>query len=382
MNLIVLHPHLLYPGGASKYMLEVSNRLADRGVAVTVILTRCARKLADPYKKIKFIEINGPSTGEISFWLTFPFFIWKLKKILDGIPDKVLFPQIFPPVWWTAFYKYVSPKTLAIWMCQEPSAFIHSPLVINSLKQPGKFLAQLLNPLLKIVDRRLVSKIDYIFANSLYGASLIEKIYQRKADLFAYPATNPNIYKPKGRKRNYIFTISRLDKQKNIDILIKAFSRLPPKIKNQYQLLIGGQGNEKARLTELVLELGLENKVKFLGEVIEKDLPLYYAEAKIVIFLGENEPFGLVPVEAMACGTPLVALKSGGVRESVIDGETGVLLDSKDEKKLAVTVEKLLFDKHFLNNLSRKARRHVLKNFSWDKTADKIYNFFQNQLRR
>jgi len=206
VNLVILHPHLLYPGGASKYMLEVASILVERKLKISIVLTQYDKKLIKSYPKLKFIAVGGPNTGEISFWLTFPIFIFKLKRILDRIPDKVLFPQIFPPVWWAATYKFFSPRTKVVWMCQEPSAFIHSPLVIESLKLSGRWIAQILNPVLKAIDKALVTKIDFVIANSSYGSSLVNKVYRRKADLIAYPAVDLRRFKPQGKKKNYIFT--------------------------------------------------------------------------------------------------------------------------------------------------------------------------------
>lgn len=380
MNLIVLHPHLLYPGGASKYMLEVSSRLVDKGISVIIVLTRYDQELVKSYKKLKFIEVGAFSTGEISFWLIFPLFILRLKRILDEIPDKVLFPQIFPPVWWAAIYKFFSSKTKIIWMCQEPSAFIHSPAVIQGLKQPGRIMAQFLNPLLRRVDKILVKKTDFIIANSRYGKNLIKKTYQRKADLVAYPAVDLQRFKPQKIKKNYLFTVSRLDKQKNIDFLIRAFSLLPLSLRREYQLVIGGEGKEKESLELLVAKLKLGREVKFLGRVRERDLSAWYAQAKIVLFGAWDEPFGIIPVEAMASGTAVVGFKKGGVVESVIDGETGILLGERDEKKFSEAMRGLLENEAKLKAISRQARIYVEKNFSWDKTTEKVYNFLRKEL--
>lgn len=379
MQLVVLHPHLLYPGGASKYMLEVVSRLSKKGVPVTIVLTKYDRSLVGRYRYLKFIEIPGPSTGDIYFWLTFPLFIIKLKRVLDKIPNKVLFPQIFPPVWWATIYKLFRPETKIIWMCQEPSAFIHSPLVVNSLPQPGRMMAKILKPLFKKLDIFLVSKVDYIIGNSLYGVKLVKEIYQRDADLYAYPSVDPKRYKPTGRKKNYIFTISRLDKQKNIDLLIKAFTLLPSAIIKKYELLIGGTGTEENNLKSLAESLKMKNKIKFLGQVGEEELPRLYAEAKIAVFLGENEPFGIIPVEAMSCGTPVIAIKAGGVVESVLDGQTGILLTEKLASNLSNKMAALLSNQRLLAMMSKKSRENVVKKFSWDKTANTIYKFLNQE---
>jgi glycosyltransferase involved in cell wall biosynthesis len=374
-NLVILHPHLLYPGGASKFMLEVANRLANMGIPIIIVLTKYDRNLIKPYKNLKFVEIGNYHTGEILFWLTFPIFFFKLKKVLDGIDNKILFPQIFPPVWWAALYKFFSPKTKIVWMCQEPSAFIHSPLVIESLPFPAKTIAKIFNPVLKLIDQALVRKIDYIIGNSLYCKKLIKNTYNRIADLVAYPSVDPTIFKPTKKKENYLFTISRLDKQKNIDLIIKAYSLLPRPLIDEYLLLIGGKGKEEPVLKDLVNSLGLDTRIKFLGQIEASKLPKYYAEARLTIFMGENEPFGIIPVESMSCGTPAIGLNSGGVVESIVDNETGILMKWKNEKELARAIENILENNENQKSMSKKARAHALKNFSWDKTTIKIYDF-------
>lgn len=372
MEIIILHPHLLYPGGASKYMLEVASRLHKKGYKVTVVLTRYNKELTKDYRNIKFVEIGGPTTGQILFWITLPLFLYRMKIILDRYDHKILFPQVFPPVWWAALYKITSPQTKIVWMCQEPSAFIHSPLVIRSLKQPGKTIAIILNPVLKIIDTLLVKNIDYIIANSLYGKNLIKNAYNREADIHAYPSVDPRIFKPKSTKENYIFTVSRLDKQKNIDLVIRAFSLLPDELKKRYELVIGGEGVEAKNLMSFARALGVKTRIKFLGRVSNDKLPRLYSEAKIVVFLGENEPFGIIPVEAMSSGTPVIGLNSGGVKESIKNGKTGILLGNKNPENLANRMGKLLRDEKALKIMSRNARRHVELNFSWDLTTDKI----------
>jgi glycosyltransferase involved in cell wall biosynthesis len=378
-NIVILHPHLVYPGGASKFMLEVANRLPKKGYLVTVILTKYNRNLVNPYKNLKFIEIGKYHTGQILFWITFPIFFAHLKKVLDGIDNKILFPQIFPPVWWAALYKLFYPKTKIVWMCQEPSAFIHSPLVIESLPFLAKMIAKILNPVLKFVDQLLVRKVDYIIGNSLYCKKLIKNTYNRISDLVAYPSVDSTIFKPTKKKENYLFTISRLDKQKNIDLIIKAYSLLPRLLIDEYQLLIGGKGKEEYSLKDLVNSLGLDTHIKFLGQIEGSKLPKYYAQAKLTIFMGENEPFGIIPVESMSSGTPVIGLNSGGVVESIVDNETGILIKRKDEKELSIVMENFLKNKKRLELMSTKARTQVLKNFSWDITVNKIYKFFQVQ---
>lgn len=381
-QIIVLHPHLLYPGGASKYALEVSERLAKKGMTVTVVTTQVNRGIIARYKHLKFVSLGGFPTGSFFYWLFYPYFQIRLQRLINSFgEDIILFPQIFPPVWWAGIYKLFNPHLPVVWMCQEPSAFVHSPLVIKSLKYPMRFFAEVFNPFLKIFDKRIVKKIDFIVANSNYSASLIKRVYGREASLVAYPSVDTEKYRPTKKKEKYIFTVSRLDKQKNIDLLIRGYKLLTSAIKRDYRLLIGGSGAEEKALKQLVDHLGLTEGVEFLGRIEEEKLPGFYSKATLTVFLGEDEPFGIVPIESMSCGTPVIALGKGGVLESVVNDKTGILLDNKDEKQLASAIEYLLTHPRKMKSMAENVRSHVINSFTWDKTADKIFNLLKNQRR-
>lgn len=379
MKIIILHPHITYPGGASKYMLEICERLAKKGWDLLVVTTTVDREIAKPYPRLKFHLLGGPTTGSFFFWLFYPFFQWRLHRFLNRFENKILFPQILPPIWWAGIYKKFHPQTPVVWMCQEPSAFVHSPLVIESLRQPMKNLVKTASPFLKIFDRFLVKDVDCIIANSSYGASLVKKTYKRKADLIAYPSVDFDRFKSQGKKENYIFTVSRLDKQKNIDVLLRAFELLPSQLRRKYKLFIGGRGTERKNLQNLAKKLGISKQVKFLGWVKEEKLPRWYAQAKLVVFCAQDEPFGIIPLEAMASGTVVIAANSGGVKETILEGKTGYLVEPQNPKVLAKKMAGLLDDQKKLQKMAKNAKIYVEKNFSWDKTTQLIEQFFKTR---
>src|SRR5204863_673784 len=106
--------------------------------------------------------------------------------------------------------------------------------------------------------------------------------------------------------------------------------------------VIDDASRELLRLRALVAELGLRNVVKFVGPREQDELPLYYAAADVCVIPSYSESFGMVAVEAMACGTPVVASSVGGLRSTVIDGETGFLVPSGDARAFAQRINQLL----------------------------------------
>jgi glycosyltransferase involved in cell wall biosynthesis len=377
-KLIILHPYITNYGGASKFILEVAERLSKIGWSVLFITIKTDKKIISPYSQVEFLEIGGPTTGSLLYWITFPIFLFRLFKIIDQYQDPILFPQIFPPVWWVGIYKIFRPKSSICWMCHEPSAFIHSPLIIQGLKQPMKGIIQTLNPILKLIDQNIVNKIDFIFVNSKYDGNLVKRVYRRKFDMIVYPGVDSKVFKPSLSKENFLFTVSRFDRQKNIDILIKAFGLLPDNIKNDYRFEIAGEGVERKNLINLVHKLRQTNKIIFLGKISDKELRTKFAKAKIFLFAAAEEPFGIVPVEAMASGTPVIALASGGVKETIINGTTGILVAKDDRRMFANQITRFLENSNLQKQFSVAGRKWTMDIFNWDKTARKFDQFFKS----
>jgi glycosyltransferase involved in cell wall biosynthesis len=273
---------------------------------------------------------------------------------------------------WAFIYKKFHPEAPVIWFCHEPSAFIHSPAVIDSLGEPAETALRIAKPILSLLDKWLVKSADFIIANSQFTASQVKRVYGRIVDAVAYPAVNYNKFRSLNSKGNYIFTVNRLDKAKNIDVLIRAFAKLPSRFQEKFSVIIGGEGRERKSLERLAKNLHVLAKVKFLGEILDEDLPRWYARARLVVFASVDEPFGIIPLEAMASGTPVLATKTGGVQETVVEGETGFFVKPKDPSDLAKNIQQILVNDEKLLKVSKNCRNYVQKKFSWDKTVTVI----------
>lgn len=136
-------------------------------------------------------------------------------------------------------------------------------------------------------------------------------------------------------------------------------------------LSVIGRGEEEVALKRLAESLGIAGSVVFHGAVDDESLVQLLRKSRAFILASVGEPFGLVAVEAMACGTPAIVLKPGGQSETVIHGETGFCLEELDERAIAGCMERLANDDSLFARLSARATEHALE-FSWEKVTEKI----------
>lgn len=232
----------------------------------------------------------------------------------------------------------------------------------------GKIAKSILTYLRKW-DLNSAKGVDYFIANSKYISEKIKRIYNRNSDVI-YPPVDVNNFSLTNNREDFYLTASRLVPYKQIDLIVKLFSEMPDK-----KLVVIGSGPEKEKIKSLA-----NSNVQILGYQNFQSLKDYMQRAKAFIFVAE-EDFGIIVVEAMACGTPVIAGNYGGTAESVIDGKTGILFEKKDLKSLkdvvfrfesvAASFDNKLIREHSLN-FDRKIFEQNIKGY----VDDKIQTFF------
>lgn len=188
-------------------------------------------------------------------------------------------------------------------------------------------LARLILHYLRLYDATTASRPDVLVANSRYVAQRIWKLYRRRAHVI-YPPVDTTAFTPCAEKEDYYVTVSRLVPYKRVDLIVRAFARMPRR-----KLVVIGDGPEFDRISRLATP-----NVELLGYQPFEVVRSYLQHARAFVFAAE-EDFGIVPVEAQACGTPVIAYGRGGVRESVVAGETGVFFDQQTPEALCAAVE-------------------------------------------
>lgn len=167
-------------------------------------------------------------------------------------------------------------------------------------------------------DWKAAQRVDYFIANSQNTARRIQKFYRRDATVIYPPVTIPP--EKQVKKEDYYLVISRIVGGKGLELAVAAATRLGIRLK-----IAGVPAGYASELKKLTAHAG--ETVEFLGYVSDEDLVRLYAGARAFLATSSDEDFGITPVEAMANGTPVIAFRGGGYRESITEGATGVFFD-------------------------------------------------------
>ncbi|MCX6784057.1 MAG: glycosyltransferase family 4 protein [candidate division WWE3 bacterium] len=171
----------------------------------------------------------------------------------------------------------------------------------------------------------------------------------------------------------YILGLGRLVAKKGFDVLLKAWAKLP--VDFPYKLIIAGDGEERSNLEKLTNELSLTSKVTFLGAVTHKVALQLFKGAKLYILPSILEPFGIVLLEAMALGCPIIASNTGGVPDLVKNDKTGVLFKTGDVTELSSKLVELIYDELEMNRYIQNGLTFT-QDFAWNKVATKYLEIY------
>ncbi|MCX7754452.1 MAG: glycosyltransferase family 4 protein [Anaerolineales bacterium] len=220
-------------------------------------------------------------------------------------------------------------------------SYVHTPmryawdmqndyLAVSGMKNLKSALARLILHYMRLWDTAAASRPDVLYGNSAFICRRIEKIYRRKAQVL-YPPVNTDYFSFHPQKEDFYLTASRLVPYKRIDLVVEAFAGLPDR-----QLVVIGDGPERRKLQSLNLP-----NVRWLGFQPNEVLRDYMQRARAFVFAAK-EDFGIIPLEAQACGTPVIALGAGGARETVIglaeEHPTGVFFAEQTIESLRAAI--------------------------------------------
>ena len=225
------------------------------------------------------------------------------------------------------------------------------------------------------LERTLGTMADRVIAQSEDEVGELGRMGVRRADTVIVPSgVDVEQYSPTGpvARRQRILSVGRLVERKGFADLIVAMRRVP----GAELVIVGGPESDKldsqpeaVRLRELASRSGVSDRVRLIGSVPHEEMPCWYRSADVLACAPWYEPFGLTPLEAMACGVPVAAYAVGGIAESVIDGVTGSLVPARDTHALAAALRGLLGDDVRRMSYASAAVDRVRSRYTWQRAA-------------
>ncbi len=225
---------------------------------------------------------------------------------------------------------------------------------------------------IRIWDSATANRPDFFIANSNYISRRILKIYRRESFVI-HPPVDTEKFKCEIEKDNYYLTASRLVPYKRIDLIAEAFTKMPDK-----KLLIIGDGPEEEKIKAKSGE-----NVDLLGYKSGESLVKYMQKAKAFVFAAE-EDFGIMIVEALSCGTPVIAFNKGGASETVADEVNGILYPEQTANSIIDAVKRFelkenMFDPKIISNSAKKFDRKIFEEKIKAYVDNKCNNFFNSK---
>lgn len=376
MKIVFITTHLTIYGGGGKFLMDYANNFCEKGHDVTIIAQRINKNNYSLSNKIKLIEIGGPLPSNPLYWLEFSIIKRKYLREIANIESDIIISLHFPTNY---FCSQTNKNIKYVQYCLEPYRFFHdkrfyssAPLFLRVIS----FILRLFFKRFDIIGAQSATEIIYISkftarrGKERYGRSGILHYIGVEVDGDISIIKDFNLRKSLMLKENtpIIFTLGLSAHLKGAKELIYIFKRIL-KEKPETVLLIGGRPtktNEKI-LKNSIKKLKIQEKnVIFYGFIEDNLINHFYKQSTLTFYTAINESFGLIPLESMKNGTPVIAFE-GGPSETVVDGKTGYIVKTDDLNDFAQKALKLLEEKPIYKQFSERGNGQVRQNFSLEK---------------
>jgi glycosyltransferase involved in cell wall biosynthesis len=306
----------------------------------------------------------------------------QLAKIIARDVDSQGYDVVFvhPCIWTQAplILKYL--KTKSVYYLQEPPRHLyehHYEKDENNWRKP----IDNIDPLISLyrdrarkLDLAATQSAGRVLVNSKFMATVVSRIYQIQPEI-CYLGIDPEVFRPLSlvNRQGYLLSVGAILPHKGYDFIIESMSKIPQALRPMLKL-VGNIGDpaEHLKLVEISNNLGVKLTVEI--DLPINELLLRYNQAELFVYASYNEPFGFAPLEAMACGTPVVAVAEGGVCETVVDDVTGRLVP-RNADAFGDTVLDLLQSTRKRANYSKNCVQYIIDKWSWEKTVPVLSGF-------
>jgi D-inositol-3-phosphate glycosyltransferase len=367
-------------GGQNVYVAEMARHLGMMGHQVDVFTRRDSTHEPAVVPFAEGVRIVNLSAGPAK-----------------GVPKDELFP--FMVEFRDAFYRFAEEEPAAYdlvhanfwmsgWVACEASRDLGLPFAqtfhaLGEIKRREQGANDTSPPERRAVEFRILEEVDRVLATCPAEVEELTDLYDADpARLTLVPCgVDVETFRPVNRKearralglpdRPTVVYVGRLVPRKGVDTLIEAFALLPRNLDARLAIVGGEPGGspEATNLSVLADRLGISARVSFAGSRPREDLHRYYGAADAAVSVPRYEPFGMTPLEAMACATPVVGSRVGGIKTSVADGKTGYLVPPRDPQALAERLLRLLSDEASRERMGGAARRRIEEHYTWERVS-------------
>lgn len=392
--------HNLYSGGAKRAAYEISRQLSPRHQLDTYSLSCSNQDFADlrpfsrqtitfPFEPLPLARSPFGRVNQVIRMADLLRLRSLQKQIAAQIDDKgydVVLAHNCQFGQAPAILSYL--KTPSVYFCNEPPRNIYEPVIARPYLHTSRRrqLLDTIDPFHRLYLRMLASldahaarSATVVMANSAFSREGIYKSYGISARILTLGIDSQHFKPLSLPKRDFFISVGAVRANKGYDFLIRSLAHLPTA--ERLPLVVISNFADPPELAYLQdLARHLEVKVDFRFMVSDEQIVSSYNQARLTLYSPVMEPLGFVPLESMACGTPVVGVNEGGVRETVIHGVNGLLSD-RDPQEFAETVLRLVHDPDCIAEYSRNGRSMVEKHWRWENSARIVEKCFEQALK-
>lgn len=388
-------------GGLNVYVREVCTAFSDRGIATDIFTRRqpdddlTVEQLA-PLSRVIYLPA-GRGLDKYSLFERVPSFAAAIRDFAER--EGAEYDLLYSHYW-------LSGEVACLLRPELAASWAHIAHTLGAVKNRTLAAEARPEPALRItVEGEIARQADLLVASTQDEAADLVKAYgadPERVEVVA-PGVDLSMFQPVDRaearrKIGYgtgerlLLFVGRLERLKGVEVAIRALSLLRDRRHDDVRLLILGEDarqggstdgdeSEKERLKAVASAVGVRDRVDFVGSVAHHELPFFYAAADVCVMPSYSESFGLVALEAQACGCPVVASGVSGLRSVVRDEVSGYLIDGHDPALYAERVGRILSSPELARQMGRRSSL-LAQRFSWTRTADRLEDLFEEVVDR
>ncbi|MBT9169714.1 MAG: GDP-mannose-dependent alpha-(1-6)-phosphatidylinositol monomannoside mannosyltransferase [Actinobacteria bacterium] len=391
--------HNLPSGGAKRALYGLVKHLAKAGCNVDVFVPSTADEVFLPLRQlvenVTVLPVRKTPMGLVKSTVRYivPYRISladleetqkRLASLINQSKYDVVFVEQDKYTMSPFILKYLDKPH--VYYCQQPMRSSQAVLTqlsksvdtVDSLvKKMGR---RYITPRLERIDKENASFAKVILTNSYFSREAILTVYGMNS-FVSYLGVDTEIFRPlKMECDPFVLSVGSITPAKGFDFIIEALSLVRKEIRPRF-VIVGNVVWEPWKTHLETLAAQREVKLEINALIDDLELVKLYNRAKLVVYAPYLEPFGLVPLEAMACGTPVVAVKEGGVRESVVHNDSGILTE-RDEREFAEAINQLLLDENERQSMAQRGMEFIQSVWTLRHSGERLQGHLQRVMQR